>query len=85
MVRGLTCFVVILLATSAGAQQQPQQQQKRDMLSVQVLVDRAGFSPGEIDGRGGANTDKAIEAYERTTGTHVGDLVVGAPEPPTKS
>jgi lipoprotein-anchoring transpeptidase ErfK/SrfK len=55
----------------------------RDMLAAQVLVDRAGFSPGEIDGRGGANTDRAIEAYERATGSRVGDLAVAAPEPPT--
>ena len=55
------------------------------MLAAQVLVDRAGFSPGEIDGRGGANTDKAIEAYERTSGSRVGDLAVASQEPPTIS
>ena len=53
------------------------------MLAVQVLVDRAGFSPGEIDGNGGTNTDKAVDAYERVTGSQVGDLVVAAKEPPT--
>jgi lipoprotein-anchoring transpeptidase ErfK/SrfK len=55
------------------------------MLATQVLVDRAGFSPGEIDGRGGSNTDKAIDAYQRTTGAQVGDLVVASQEPPTIS
>ena len=53
------------------------------MLAVQVLVDRAGFSPGEIDGNGGTNTDQAVDAYERVTGSRVGDLVVAAKEPPT--
>jgi len=53
------------------------------MLAVQVLVDRAGFSPGEIDGNGGSNTDKAVDAYERVTGSRVGDLVAAAQEAPT--
>ena len=32
-------------------------------LAVQVALDRAGFSPGEIDGRPGRNTERAIEAF----------------------
>ena len=55
------------------------------MLAAQVLVDRAGFSPGEIDGRGGSNTDKAIDAYERTSGSRLGDVVLTSQEPPTIS
>jgi lipoprotein-anchoring transpeptidase ErfK/SrfK len=36
-----------------------------DMLHIQVSLDRAGFSPGEIDGRDGTNTQRAAEAYAR--------------------
>jgi len=81
--------LVAALSSAAVAQQKPAPEAKPasagDMLAAQVLVDRAGFSPGEIDGRGGANTDKAIDAYERTSGSRVGDLVVASQEPPTIS
>src|SRR5690606_33331168 len=34
----------------------------------QVLLDRAGASPGVIDGRMGGNVNKAIEAYQQIAG-----------------
>jgi lipoprotein-anchoring transpeptidase ErfK/SrfK len=33
-------------------------------VALQVMLDRAGFSPGVIDGRPGQNTDKALDLYE---------------------
>lgn len=38
------------------------------MIKLQVLLDRAHFSPGEIDGKRGENVDKAIAAYATSQG-----------------
>lgn len=38
------------------------------ILQTQVMLDRAGFSPGEIDGAMGTNTQRALEAYEKSGG-----------------
>ncbi|MGI8908194.1 MAG: L,D-transpeptidase family protein [Candidatus Sumerlaeaceae bacterium] len=55
-------------------QQQPQfqqQQQSPQQLrteEIQILLDRTGFSIGQIDGRPGGNTQKAIAAFQQSQG-----------------
>ncbi|MGN6549502.1 MAG: L,D-transpeptidase, partial [Pararhizobium sp.] len=41
---------------------------KADIAAVEVLLDRAGISPGVIDGRIGGNVEKALATYQRQTG-----------------
>jgi lipoprotein-anchoring transpeptidase ErfK/SrfK len=36
-----------------------------DVLRTQVMLDRAGFSPGALDGQMGGNTKKALEQYQK--------------------
>ena len=92
----------IVLAQAAApspppAQQPPQKvtqgQQALDSLGIQVALDRAGFSPGPIDGSVGAATKKALEAYrqanaadpqpiEPTTGYAITDADVAGPFEP---
>jgi lipoprotein-anchoring transpeptidase ErfK/SrfK len=39
-----------------------------DVLATQVMLDRAGYSPGEIDGRRGVSTERALAAYTKAGG-----------------
>ncbi|GGD51659.1 L,D-transpeptidase family protein [Pseudoxanthomonas indica] len=41
------------------------------LLRAQVLLDRANFSPGEIDGRAGSNQRRALRGFQQTRGLEV--------------
>ena len=64
----ISLALTVTLAQATPAPPQAKGQQAHDALSVQVALDRAGFSPGVIDGRIGPSTKKALEAYREANG-----------------
>jgi lipoprotein-anchoring transpeptidase ErfK/SrfK len=61
----LTLVVLSILSQSTSPAAPVINQPHQDALATQVALDRAGFSPGVIDGRLGANTSRALEAYRQ--------------------
>lgn len=83
----LSCLAAAGLALSSygnalptGAPGRPHSEQ---LLAQQVYLDRAHFSPGEIDGRGGPNTIRAASAFGRAQGTSLEQAMAGNTAAPT--
>jgi lipoprotein-anchoring transpeptidase ErfK/SrfK len=78
-------LVSLLTTTASGRQQAPEPDPPRSLetLAIQVLLDRMQFSPGEIDGSVGLNTENAIDAFERERGRRVAGLVAASAAPAT--
>jgi lipoprotein-anchoring transpeptidase ErfK/SrfK len=64
-------FVVALLITPGVASAQkraaPSAADTQQMIAVQVALDRAGFSPGEIDGHSGPKTRLALAEFQKAS------------------
>jgi lipoprotein-anchoring transpeptidase ErfK/SrfK len=78
--RGLVAVLLLALtAVSASAQLKEKKANRSPAaaaesarwIAEQVALDRAGFSPGEIDGRPGGNTTRALEGFQERRGLAV--------------
>ncbi|MBP1749067.1 MAG: ykuD [Deltaproteobacteria bacterium] len=58
-------IAALALAEGPLAPQPPEYLNVPQVLEVQVMLDRAGFSPGVIDGRMGASTQKALAMFQK--------------------
>ena len=72
--QGLIAAAILLATLAAATPQKPNHARAKAAsscgtpLEFQVMLDRAGFSPGEIDGTAGANLSRALTAYQETRG-----------------
>ena len=75
----LLCCMCCALPATAQDRSATQAPVVSEILATQIALDRAGFSPGEIDGRDGANLERARSAYEQS---HTEPLALVADVPP---
>ena len=61
-------MVILWMAVGAFAQEPAPEISRDDMVSVQIGLDEAGFSPGLIDGKWGGMTAQALAAWQQAEG-----------------
>src|SRR5687768_18123988 len=73
----ILAIAVVLVPGIADAQKRgtPPQADAQQILSVQVALDRAGFSPGQIDGRGGPKTRLALSEFQKSANLQASGVV----------
>jgi lipoprotein-anchoring transpeptidase ErfK/SrfK len=71
----LAIFIWIAGAVALAQEKRPAVESHNTVLSAQVMLDAAGFSAGEIDGRAGANLGRAVAAYQQSRGLRVSSRV----------
>jgi lipoprotein-anchoring transpeptidase ErfK/SrfK len=69
------CAVTLAPGVASAQTQKAVSPDADQMLAVQVALDRSGFSPGEIDGRGGPKTRTALSAFQKAAGLQADGLV----------
>jgi len=78
---------LLLLAASAFAQEPAPPMSRDEIVSIQIGLDDAGFSPGQIDGKWGGMTRQALAAWQqaselKSTGEFDADTAANFPAGP---
>lgn len=68
MTKVFLCALCVLCVSLVSASPLASANSTPVLLQLQVWLDRAGFSPGEIDGRDGTNTRRATQRYAKARG-----------------